>query len=207
MTYYPQSQIKTNLYTNGNEYALSTTKQNYTGYYYQVSNGKKYTGKTPNDGPNILLIPPPANEIEQQTLIDSPNQVITYDYPNVASSLINTYPPNPTLPERIIPPYQITLPTAQEQSLGVFTRYFCKKTNENIYIEIKKETYTQLKSKDPKIAWDLYEPQSLLWQIKGNKEQTYTTNKNMAKLIEQNQKWYGFTQYFKEDFLKYYLGS
>jgi hypothetical protein len=199
--YYPKSQIKTNQYTNGGEYILSTTKEEYKGDYYETSNGEKYTGKTPQDNLNILLTPIiqtinlPTNDINPTPAI-------------IVNNIIeDQYNPTTTPVSRNIPPINITLPTAQEQSLGIFTRYFCKKTNENIYLEINKETYTQLKSKDPKIAWDLYEPQSLLWQIKGNKEQTYTTNKNMAKLIEQNQKWYGFTQYFKEDFLKYYLGS
>ena len=35
--YYPKSQIKTNLYTNGVEYILSTTKSGYSGFYYQIS--------------------------------------------------------------------------------------------------------------------------------------------------------------------------
>jgi uncharacterized protein (DUF2147 family) len=44
--YYPKSQIKTNLYTNGGEYILSTSKIEYKGYYYKVSSGKLYSGKT-----------------------------------------------------------------------------------------------------------------------------------------------------------------
>ena len=57
--YYPQSKIITNLYTNGGEYILSTTKESYIGYYFEISSGQKYTGKTPQDGINILLINPP----------------------------------------------------------------------------------------------------------------------------------------------------
>ena len=34
--YYPKSQIKTNLFTNGNEYFLSTNGESYTGYYYKT---------------------------------------------------------------------------------------------------------------------------------------------------------------------------
>jgi hypothetical protein len=45
MSYYPKSQIKTNLYTNGGEFILSTKKQ-YKGYYYKVPM-EKYTWKTP----------------------------------------------------------------------------------------------------------------------------------------------------------------
>ena len=55
MAYYPKSQIKTNLYTNGNEYQLSTTQIEYIGYYYELSNGDIFTGKTPEDEENILL--------------------------------------------------------------------------------------------------------------------------------------------------------
>ena len=43
MQYYPKSQIKSNLFTNGKEYSLSSTKEEYTGYYYKISNGNKYT--------------------------------------------------------------------------------------------------------------------------------------------------------------------
>ena len=46
--YYPKSQIKPNLYTSGNEYALESTPNNsYKGHYYKTSIGKSYTGKTP----------------------------------------------------------------------------------------------------------------------------------------------------------------
>ena len=54
--YFPKSQIKSNLYTNGEEYILSTSKESYTGYYYTTSNGSSYTGRNPQDGPNILLL-------------------------------------------------------------------------------------------------------------------------------------------------------
>jgi hypothetical protein len=52
--YYPKSQIKTNLFTNGDEYYISTNGESYKGYYYKTSNGQVFTGKTPDDRPNIL---------------------------------------------------------------------------------------------------------------------------------------------------------
>jgi hypothetical protein len=196
MAFYPKSQIKQNLYTNGGEYILSTTKEEYKGYYYEISSGKRYTGKSPNDAPNLLLEPivspsaiPPNNTIP----------TITTDTFNVYSIL------NKPLPERTIPQYQQTLPTQKDQQLGVFSRYFCKKTNEIKYIEISQSTFSQLQSKSPQIAWDLYTPISTLWYIKGDREKVYTTNKNLIKLIEDSQKWSGFTQYFKEDFSKYFV--
>jgi hypothetical protein len=196
--YYPKSQIKSNLYTNGGEYITFNTKENYKGYYYEISNGNKYTGKTPEDGPNILLQ-------DQLTIEVTPS--LTQQDPIITEDLALNYNPNIESTTRYIPSPTLTLPTPQEQQLGAFTRYFSKKNNELKYIEIDKETYAKLNLKDPKIAWDLYSAQLISWQIKGTKETVYKANKSSATLIEQNQKWHGFSQYFKDQFLKYYLES
>jgi len=198
--YYPKSQIKTELYTNGGEYILSTTKENYIGYYFEISSGKKYTGKTPQDGPNIPLLLSPIQPTITGNIFESgtKNNEITI-YENIEYSIL---PSN-----RLIPLPNPTIPTEQDKSLGAFQRYFCKKNNELIYIEIDKNTFNLLQSKSSTIAWDLYTPLSTLWYIKGNKEQTYKANKGLITLIEQNQKWYGFTQWFQDKFLKYYLES
>jgi hypothetical protein len=198
--YYPKSQIKTDLYTNGGQYALSTSNQDYKGYYYEISNGEKYTGRNPQDGPNILLTEPLSinNPTISNTTTQTPTQQIIYTVNESVST---------SLPNRTIPQFNPTIPTDSDKSLGVFSRYFCKKTNELIYLEINKQTYDQLNNKNPNIAWDLYTPQLVLWQIKGNQEQTYLANKNNVSLLEQKQKWYGFSQYFKEDFSKYYVGE
>ena len=74
-------------------------------------------------------------------------------------------------------------------------------------MEIDSNTYNKLKVKDPKIAWDLYNPTQIIWLIQGNQEQVYNSNKGSVQSIEQNLKWYGFFQYFKNDFSKYYLES
>ena len=61
--YYPKSQIITNLSSNGDlEYKSDNTP--YSGFYYRLSNGKLFTGKTPQDGPNEeLIMPSPEGEI------------------------------------------------------------------------------------------------------------------------------------------------
>jgi hypothetical protein len=198
--YFPKSQIKSNLFTNGNEYILSTTKEEYKGYYYETSNGRKYTGKTPQDGQNILLIV--QNLIQSITPPISP----TIDLTSSTIYSLNKSISN-SLPNRSLPQYNPTLPTQKDISLGVFQRFFCKKNNELIYMEINQSTYSQLKAKSSQIAWDLYTPIDTLWYIKGDREKVYNTNKNLISLIEQKQKWYGFSQYFKEDFSKYYVGE
>ena len=77
--YYPKSQIKPNLYTNGGEFILSTTKEDYKGNYYTVSNGKKYTGKNPQDKPNILLIVlfPEPSKSTPNLVKNEENEIIT----------------------------------------------------------------------------------------------------------------------------------
>jgi len=167
--YYPKSQIKSNLYTNGGEFILSTTKENYKGNYYKISSGKLYSGKNPTDTPNILLTLLDLNSPEEFKQTFNPDLITTQD------DLSNGYYPLDP-PIRSIPVFNLTLPTNQDKQNGQFTRYFCKKTNELKYLEIDKETYDQLKAKDSKIAWDLYEPASLLWVFNGNEESIFNTN-------------------------------
>lgn len=197
--YYPKSQIKPNLYTNGDEYILSTTNEPYKGFYHLLSNGTLFTGKTPSDPPIIKLIKHPNN---YQVL----PEVDEYYARIIKPSDINNYN-NEFIPPRSPPSAIKILPTQQDKDLGVFSRYFCKKNNENLYIEINKEQFIKFQNKDIDVAWDLYTPKQVLWQIKGDKTQTYNANKNNVSLIEQRDKWYGFTQYFKDRFLKYYLES
>jgi hypothetical protein len=203
--YYPKSQIKSNLYTNGGEYILSTTREDYKGHYYEVASGQKFTGKTPQDGINIQLLPPTLNSrYTPENKLDISITTIQYFQPSDDYVVIKNIDISQ---EKILPQSNLTTPTQQDQSLGIFTRYFCKKNNELKYMEIDKITHDQLKSKDSKIAWDLYTPISTLWYIKGEKEKTYNANKGLITLIEQKQSWYGFTQWFQDKFLKYYLES
>jgi hypothetical protein len=226
MPYYPLSQIKPNLYTNGDEYVLSTTREDYIGYYYEVSNGKKYTGKTPQDGSNILLLDlvKDTNDFPR-TSPNSPgltpftyyNSVLTYSktlpngqiqevsYPSDA--IDKSYTQAKPLQPRALPTPSVTQPTQKDYQLGTFQRYFCKKNNENTYFEINKNTYDLLSTNNNSIAWDLYSAIYIMWYLTGNKDTVFKANKGLVDVTERTKKWYGFSQYFKGDFLKYYLGS
>jgi len=202
--YYPKSQIKPNLYTSGNKYILSTTQEGYIGYYYELSNGKTYTGKNPQDGSNIeLLISFPNSFLLERTNenFDSPSSSPLIDF--ISEDGYSTFENS----SRYVPTFNPTTPTSQDQQNGQFTRYFCKKNNELQYLEINQDTFKKLQRKDPQIAWDLFTPSPIIWQISGNKEQVYASNRASAIAIEQNLKWYGFSQYFQDKFLKYYVES
>lgn len=222
--YYPKSQIKTGFITNGNEYILSTTLENYKGFYFKTSTGKVFTGKNPNKSSIRLLpfnsryntatdsnSPTLSNKnnpektiapVTKQAAILSPEDFDKYAKYDSNSSL---YSNTVEVKTRTIPQFSPTYPTEKEKEKGVFTRYFCKKNNERRYIEISKSTYNKLINKNDNIAWDLYTGFSFLWSIKGDRDKTYIRNQASVFKIENQLKYLGFSKYFKGKFLQYYL--
>ena len=67
--YYPPSQIKTDQYTNGDEFVYYGTSEKYTGFYYIVGDGRYFTGKNPNDSPQeeLVIYTPTEEEDEENT--------------------------------------------------------------------------------------------------------------------------------------------
>ena len=107
--YYPKSQIKTNLYTSGDEYVPILGGDPYRGFYYKTSTGQYFTGRTPDDRPNIELSP--IIQLSE----------ITPDINNTSEILIY---PDPD-------PVGITTPDGGEYSLGLTAEYFNLTNTEN----------------------------------------------------------------------------
>ena len=84
--------------------------------------------------------------------------------------------------------------TQQEKDQGYLTRYFCKKGNEYKYIEISKEEFELLSTRDASIAWDLYTPVSIKW---GLNSLFSSSNNSQVTNIENRLKWVGFSRYVK----------
>jgi hypothetical protein len=193
--YFPKSQYTGNLYTDGTQYVIATSGDLYKGYYFKTYSNELYTGKTPEDGPTQLLI-------ELTEILPESDAIVPTKPVYIYSSEFTSYDKKPET--RYIPLPNMTLPTPDDYKQGVFTRYFCKKTNELKYIEIDQKTYSKLASQSSDIAWDLYIPQSIDWYITGDMEKTYNLNKSIVNMIETEEKWYGFSQYFKQNFAKYF---
>jgi len=221
MSYYPKSQIKTDLYTNGNELVYKTNFRPYSGYYWINSSGKFFTGKTPQDAPNIELIKQqsPSDTIPTSSIADFQKSSILAlsdgspyigDDPNLYNeesilsyaSLKNV--PLNSSPITYIPVYSPTLPTQQDYQNGEMRRYFCKKTNEIIYLEINKETYDKLVKRDPQILWQLYQPFNLPWRISGDLADVVSVNINIVALTSAQQNLPRLAEYLKNDYTKYY---
>ena len=192
MAYIPKSQIKTNLFTEGGEYLLSNNNSSYKGYYYKLANGKKYTGSSPNNGPNKLLYSFKTFLIRNnKVFIDT--SAIYLSLKGIDSSTIKNIP-------------QSVFPTPQPQDYinESFVRYFTKKRNEEKYLEINKKTYDKLLSQDPTYLFELYRPLKLNWQVSGDKIKTYQTNENQTVLVARREKLEGFIEYFKGNFNQLY---
>jgi hypothetical protein len=205
MSYFPLSQIKTILYTNGYEFTtnVTDTTNSYSGYYWKTSEGKYYTGKTPQDLPTQELFKIP--NLEQSTA-DNSNIIVNvtvFDGDPITEAYLDLKQINPDT-TNYTPYYSPIIPTQQDYQIGQFRRYFVKKTNEVIYVEINKDQFNKMLTKDPQILWQLYLPFFVDWQLTGNKQQVAQVNKNIVELTSFRLKLPNFNLYVKEDYTKYY---
>jgi len=221
--YYPKSQIKPNLYTEGTEFVYKTTNQSYRGYYYKISTGRYFTGRNPDDRPNLELITLTSENNFTPTITAVENNISTIAIPIDGLYEGNEFGPNAPInettvltyaqltnvstiqpPQFISPVYNAPVPTEQDYQIGEFRRYFCKKTNAILYLEISKDTFDKLIIRDPQYVWSLYEPFNLPWQLTGVQEVIERTNRNIVALTSQRLKLPEFGRYLKDDYLKYY---
>jgi len=202
--YIPKSQVTTNLYTNGNEYMIATTGKPYTGYYYETSKGKQYTGKVPNNRSSVLLIKLVKEKkipegLETLEFIEyKPNHDSEYKFLSENSLMINERYANLIYGKgldnlRAIPQPHYSYPTEEHLKIGSCVKYFAKKTTDNsTYFEISEETYKKFEKKDKNVALELYEVLSTPWYV-GNQEYL---NEDIVKNIEKNNNWINFNILF-----------
>jgi hypothetical protein len=224
--YFPKSQITPNLYTNGGEFIYASNSKPYAGYYFKTSTGKYFTGRNQDDRPNELLNPitnqanqinntanpnpqtsialpfegafPQNANVSNDAIIPDYSEELVIEYLNIKQISLND------LPSFIVPTYNPVLPTQQDYQNGEFRRYFCKKTNEIIYIEISQETFDKLVAKDSQVLWQLYKPFFLTWQLTGNVTQVARVNKNSIELTSFRNKLPRLEEYLRFDYTKYY---
>lgn len=204
MAYYPKSQIKTNLYSEPGDLLVKSDYSSYIGYYWTTSKGEYFSGRNPQDLPNIPLIRNFDPENEQLT-----PSITIYDYSaitpeNSEYNLIKNIKVEDPKSYQAVPAYSPTYPTSQDYQVGEFRRFFCKKTNEIQYIEIDPKQYSLLTYKDPQILWQLYYPFNIPWTISGPIGEIYTVNKNIVELTMKQFKLPRFNDYLKNDYTKYF---
>jgi hypothetical protein len=118
----------------------------------------------------------PSNKNVTATILssDSPGALDAVTFSSYTTVLnyailknINIYNP----PIKFLPYYSPVQPTLQDYQNGEFQRYFVKKTNGIVYIEINQDQFAKLEAKDPQIEFSLYQPFTITWILTGDKEQ------------------------------------
>jgi len=201
MTYIPKNQIKSDLFTSGNELVTVPDFVVYIGYYWKKSTGQKYTGRTPSDGPNRRLVPLSRDlpQDQESTELVYPERVpgpVTLDYDTITE---NKFTPtrNPTA--------TYTRPTQKDYTNGFFYRYFTKKRNQTTLYEISKKDYELLNENSKAINRTLYRGIKIRWSISNKeREEIFLINKNIVRNLETSRNFYGLTAFFKDDWDQYF---
>lgn len=198
MTYYPKNKIQTDLYSNG-DLMYVASKQPYTGYYHKLFNGSIFTGKNQFDLPlqeltELIQQPEPPEGISELAIDPKSSTISNYNYTVLkkikedSKIVINNTNPKPK---------------EKDYRVGMFLRYFLLKINEDIYLEIDKDTYELIKAKNSKYNWEMYIPFKLFWDIVGSKEEVTRINYNIVDLTEKRLNRVGLKQFLNLDYTKY----
>jgi len=204
--YYPKSKIIPDQYTNGDKLIYASSRLNYLGYYHILADGRIFSGKNPNDGIPQLLVFPIDVSSRPQTIEELPfptNEPENYIFNTTGTDYdairlkSNIQPPSISLIEPKYTPPIATYPS--------FIRYFVKRTNNSVYIEVNKSTYNAIESKDSKWNWAIYFAFNIPWTTGGNfKNEVYKVNRDIVLLTEQRLKLYGFSNYIT-DYTEFYI--
>ena len=198
--YYPLTQIRSNLYTRGDEFTTPDGKV-YTGRYYLTYDNRAFTGINSVLGTNEELTAITAGSTATSnayTVASTQNTQKKTEQSNVVLSELNSYFP---------------VPLASDYSRGYFTRYFAKTVSGAQYvIEISQMDYSQLQNGNVSPTVLGYESTSMLWQLTGPLHDTrlsqyqvqggvYDTNK---RVTEAKQKGFvGIVEFIGGDYVKF----
>ena len=195
--YFPKSQVKINLFTNGGEFVIESSNSSYQGYYYETSDGRYFSGRTPNESPTFELVKTTPITNASTPISDDNYYIVETGYYSSKNIPTNSIPPSP-------PKQSYPVLIENDYKLGEFQRYFLKKGNETQFLEISLEDYRKYVSQDRDVIFELYVPIQINWILTGDKEQVYKVNQSIVARTEREQNLPGFTQYFRDRFTQFY---
>jgi hypothetical protein len=204
MIYYPKTQIRTNLFTNGDEFINSITKELYVGNYYETSLNQQFTGKNPQDPNSVPLIPidetalnPTQTNAENDLVLD-----VRFTEPNYAYSIITKQ--NPNTPQPTYPKFYFAKPTQQDYQNTQFNRFFYKTLSGEKYVEISQNDYNSLINKEVKFLYQSVLAIVLPWQLTGIQEEVFKINARTTQNVENQYGIKGLGLYLNFDYTKFY---
>jgi hypothetical protein len=218
--YIPKNRVKTNLFTGGGEYQKFIDGTEYKGFYWATFDGRFFTGKNPDDLPSEELVTidqskllweltPPEGAIFIENYAEN-YDFLTYQNQTQNMDMVNDYNRVKKIDVskvRKIPTTYYPQPTLDDYKLGAFTRYFCTKVNETVFIELNKETFLKIRNKSRDYDWAMYRLFKLPWTLNGTLEEVETINRNMVLIAERRIKKRGLQEFLNFNYGKFYDAS
>lgn len=161
--YYDPTEITNNLYTSGSQF-MTELGTNYIGLYHVYNTGEVYTGTKWNPITSVKLIP-----------YVQPNET-TNVYKSIKS--INTTYQHVSI-------YKPTI-TVQDRNVGYITRYFLKKINEMLFLEVSSSTWRLWQTNN--IDRNLYSGVEVQWYITGNTQDMIEQGVSKPGVVSKNKK-------------------
>jgi hypothetical protein len=173
--YYTKAQVKEGLVTEGGEW-MFTDNVEYIGQYHTYTTGEVFSEATFVDGKSRILIPyVDVQSINQQNEIGI-DTAKNFEYDNIKTLNVK---------KSIIPnPNQIQ-PTDKDIKRGWMERYFAKKVNDDIILELTKDDYSKVGTPNglDSILWEKF---SLRWRITGPIDEILQTNQQTIQIKSQD---------------------
>lgn len=227
MPYLPKHYIKTGLVAENN-FMDKTTGQPYAGTYYEIATGQYFSGVGPQDPSTRELIPlndqeaPAGTEFQNVSVafnLDVPTpetvqnlqelQKSGFNYQVFQPQIVDAYTSikkyQPDYYKSRIQPYQVTpIPDAGDYQTGEYTRYFCKKVNETLYLELDKIQYDGFTEKDTRYFFDQYLTFTIPWILTGDRLTVQNINKATVLKKIRTFQLFSFDKYLQENYLLFY---
>ncbi len=159
--HYTPNQITKALYTTGSEWQTETGAL-YIGPYHTYTTGEVYSETEWNPQKSIKLLP----FVTESKAVSS--------YKQLKTITVQTQTPQSYIP----------IVNQNDRTAGFITRYFIKKTNESIIIEIDLQQYNAYLAK--RIDKNLYQTVAIKWIITGLLETQYKNGVEMPSVMQQN---------------------
>jgi len=226
MAYLPKHYVKTGLFANPGNFLYRESSAPYTGPYYEIATGQYFSGTSPQDPSTQEIIPfgnaenpgtgyqqvGVAFNLDVKTLKpgERSNEIQNREaFQIFQPQLVNDYLAIQKYPDsyyqtRILPFAVTPIPDQEDYTVGEYRRYFCKKTNELIYLELDEIQYNAISKRDSKYFWEQYSAFSLPWTLTGEQPKVYQTNRAIVQKRIQNLQLPSFDKFLQEDYLKFY---
>lgn len=168
--YYPDTQIEKNIYTNGNEWMMMDTWENYVGFYHKYITGEVFTEKEwdPTQSKKLVRYKSRSKSYFKYADLTS--------FEKIGNEKIEIKSDKNTIFTRYRAPRSVKRQTTDNDLMnGVMQRYFVYKRNEpdRIFFEIdKKQAETYNKSKYG-INDKLYGLIQFAWKLTGPENDVY----------------------------------